>query len=127
MDADRMDDDDVREFLAATLNLEEGGVRKLLERMPAPEAADFRLQCVREMSISVLQVLAEWVAEERDRHGTSVLVTALKGLAAGDEVGRKLALQVATCERCNERVFTGPRCAELPACPACGGRMMRPA
>ena len=88
---------------------------------------DFRLLCVREMSISVLHVLAEWSAEEGDKHGTSVLVTAFERLTAGDEVGRKLAPQVATCERCRERVFTGPRCAGLPACPACGGRMVRPA
>ena len=126
MDADQMEDDDVREFLALALSLEEGGVRELLGRMPAREARDLRLRCVREMSISVLHALAEWVAEEADEHGTSVLVTALEGLTAGDEVGRKLAPQVATCERCMERVFTGPRCAELPACPACGGRMVRP-
>lgn len=127
MDADRKRDDDVHELLEATLNLDEGGLRGLLEHMPRPGLEEVRLQCVREMSISVLCVLAEWVAEEGDTHGTSVLESAVGGLMAGDDVARKLGPQVATCERCGMRVFTGPECAQAPACPTCGGPTVRPA
>lgn len=56
-----------------TLNLKNGDVRELLERMPMSGPEDFRLLCVRELSIFVLHVLEEWVAEEGDRHGQDVL------------------------------------------------------
>ena len=126
MNPDDRIDDDMREFLANTLDLDSDSVRALLEATPTPWAEDFRLQCVREISISVLRALAEWVADEGDTHGGEVLETALQELTAGDALGRKLASQVATCEQCTERVFAGNRCKKLPACPACGGRMMRP-
>lgn len=126
MNPDDKNNDDMRELLASTLNLNDDDVRALLKATPTPGAEDIRLQCVREMSISVLQTLAEWVADEGDTHGGKVLETALQRLTAGDALGRRLAPQVSTCEQCRERVFTGNRCRELPACPACGGRMMRP-
>ena len=126
MDPDDTNDAGVRKLLANTLNLKNDGVRALAAAMPTPWAEDFRLQCVREMSISVLQVLEEWVADEGDTHGGNVLQSALRGLTAGDALGCRLATQVATCEQCRERVFAGNRCRELPPCPTCGGRMMRP-
>lgn len=47
-----MSDDDVREFLALTLNLKDRDMRELLEHTPTPEQSDFRLQCVRESWLS---------------------------------------------------------------------------
>ncbi len=81
-----MSDDDVREFLARTLRLNDGEVRELLAHMPLPEMGALRLQCVRELAISVLHTLQLWVAEEGDRHGVRVIATAVEGLVAKDVV-----------------------------------------
>ena len=121
-----MSDDDVRDCLARTRNLNDSDVRKLLERMPIAEQRELRLQCVRELAISVLRTLQLWVAEEGDRHGVRVIGTAVEGLIGKDVIGEKLAPKMATCERCKECVLAD-RGAELPECPVCGGAMARPA
>ena len=121
-----MSDDDVRDCLARTRNLNDSDVRELLEQMPIAEQRELRLQCVRELAISVLHTLQLWVAEEGDRHGVKVIGTAVEGLIGKDSIGEKLAPKMVTCERCKECVFTD-RGAELPECPVCGGPMARPA
>jgi len=121
-----MSDDDVRDCLAPTRNLNDSDARELLEQMPIAEQRELRLQCVRELAISVLHTLQLWVAEEGDRHGVRVIGTAVEGLIGKDSIGEKPAPQTATCERCNVCVFTD-RGAELPECPVCGGPMARPA
>ena len=83
-----MSDDDVRDCLARTRNLNDGDVRELLEQTPIAEQRELRLQCVRELAISVLHTLQLWapqMAEEGDRHGVRVIGTAgFEGLIGKD-------------------------------------------
>ena len=50
--ADRMCDDDMREFLALSMNLPADAARQLVERLQGPALRGLRRQCVREASIS---------------------------------------------------------------------------
>ncbi len=110
-----MRDADMREFLALTLSLPDGDARRLLRR-----------QYVREASISVIRDLAEWVAAEEDVHAAGVLREASKALMSGDEFGRALAANVATCGHCGERSILAGRSAESLTCRACDGPLLRP-
>ncbi len=108
-------DVDMREFLVFMLRLPDGHARRLL-----------RLHYVQEASIFVIPDLEEWVAVEEDVHAASVLRDALKALMSGDELGRALAANVATCGRCGERSVIAGRSAESLTCRNRGGPLLRP-
>ena len=62
-----MCDEDMREFVALTLNLRDGDARRLVEQLPGPALRELRRQCVRESSI-----LPKWGGSERAVEGESV-------------------------------------------------------
>ena len=70
--------------------------------------------------------LDEWVAAEEDVHAEGVLREALKALMSGDDLGRALAANVATCGRYGERSILAGRSAESLTRRACDGPLLRP-